>query len=337
MVLRHREGLTAVASLVVLLAGLIAYKTGPALRAIHAAQATGGLTLRPYLANSPAGAAPLIVWTESMAYLRIIWPALVFGILIAAAARIAIPQEWFAPGPDSGLRATFLGAASGAPLMLCSCCAAPVFEGIYRRTRRLDTSLALLLAAPALNPAALVLTFILFPVSVTAMRLALTMLAFFGIVWIGRLIATPVTDIALPSHSKRERQSLLAAYSNSVLHVSARTLPLILAGIPVAILMFNYLRRVPSFAVSNSFGLLILFIGTVLLLPLPTLFEIPLAYSLLLIGAPLGMVAAVLFAGAAINLPSLLIVGRTAGIKASLLLAGLVGGLATGTALAFLR
>jgi uncharacterized membrane protein YraQ (UPF0718 family) len=186
MVLRHREGLTAVVLLVVLLAGLIAYKTGPALTAIHAAQATGGLTLRPYLANSPAGATPLIV-------------------------------------------------------------------------------------------------------------------------------------------------------SNSVLHVGARTLPLILAGIPVAILMFNYLRRVPSFAVSNSFGLLILFIGTVLLLPLPTLFEIPLAYSLPLIGAPLGMVAAVLFAGAAINLPSLLIVGRTAGIKASLLLAVLVGGLATGTALAFLR
>jgi hypothetical protein len=45
----------------------------------------------------------------------------------------------------------------------------------------------------------------------------------------------------------------------------------------------------------------------------------------------------VLFAGPAVNLPSLLIVGGTAGIKAGLLLALLVGGLAAGTALAFLR
>jgi uncharacterized membrane protein YraQ (UPF0718 family) len=82
---------------------------------------------------------------------------------------------------------------------------------------------------------------------------------------------------------------------------------------------------------------LIVFILAILLLPMPTLFEIPLAYSLLLIGVPLGVVVAVLFAGPAVNLPSLLIVGRTAGLRASLLLAGVVGGLATATALAFSR
>jgi uncharacterized membrane protein YraQ (UPF0718 family) len=37
-----------------------------------------------------------VVWAESLAYVRIIWPALVFGIIIAAAARAAIPQDWFA-------------------------------------------------------------------------------------------------------------------------------------------------------------------------------------------------------------------------------------------------
>jgi uncharacterized membrane protein YraQ (UPF0718 family) len=68
-----------------------------------------------------------------------------------------------------------------------------------------------------------------------------------------------------------------------------------------------------------------LFIGAVFLLPLPTLFEIPLAYSLLLSGAPLGMIAAVLFIGPAVNLPSLLVVSRAAGIKAGLLLAVLTG------------
>jgi uncharacterized membrane protein YraQ (UPF0718 family) len=80
---------------------------------------------------------------------------------------MAIPRDWFAlalSGP--GLRSTFSGAAAGVPLMLCSCCAPPVFEGMYGRTRRLGASLALMLAAPGLNPTALALTFILFPVPV---------------------------------------------------------------------------------------------------------------------------------------------------------------------------
>jgi len=48
---------------------------------------------------------------------------------------------------------------AGAPLMLCSCCVAPIFTGVYERSARLGPSLGLMLAAPALNPAALILTF----------------------------------------------------------------------------------------------------------------------------------------------------------------------------------
>jgi uncharacterized protein len=93
----------------------------------------------------------------------------------------------------------------------------------------------------------------------------------------------------------------------------------------------------PSFGTSASVGMLIPFLGAVLLLPMPTLFEIPLAYGLLLSGAPHGLVAAVLFIGPAVNLPSLLVVGRAAGIKASLPLALLTGGLAIAITLAFHR
>jgi len=190
-----------------------------------------------------------------------------------------------------------------------------------------------MLAAPGLNPAALALTFILFPVSVAAGRLALTTVALIGVAGIGKLVSEPTKEIREHSHS-REQQSVLAAYVDSVMHVGLRTVPLILVGVPIAIVIFNHIRGIPSFGVSNSAGMLILFLGAVLLLPMPTLFEIPLAYSLLLSGAPLGMVAAVLFIGPAVNLPSLLVVGRAAGIKASLLLALLTGGLAAATALA---
>ena len=92
-----------------------------------------------------------------------------------------------------------------------------------------------------------------------------------------------------------------------------------------------------ALSASRSVAMLAIFVVAVLLLPMPTLFEIPLAYSLLLIGAPLGMLVAALFAGPAVNFPSLLIVGRTAGIKASLLLTAVVGGLAIVTVLLFPR
>ena len=132
----------AVALLVALMVGLIAYKIGSALRVVQTARLTGVLNLHPYLASQRGPVTLVAIWMKSLAYLRIIWPALVFGILIAAGAHIAIPPDWIALNFNrSKAYSTFAGAAAGVPLMLCSCCVAPVFEGVYARTRRLDTSI----------------------------------------------------------------------------------------------------------------------------------------------------------------------------------------------------
>jgi len=105
---RRGEGRAAIALLVGLMASLIAYKTGPALRTIQTAQSTGQLKPRSYLVNSSLSAKPGVLWTESSAYFRIIWPALAFGILISAAARMVIRQDWFAPAfTGSGVWSTF--------------------------------------------------------------------------------------------------------------------------------------------------------------------------------------------------------------------------------------
>jgi hypothetical protein len=76
----------AIVLLIVLVASLIVYKKEPALDAIRAAKSSGWLMPRPYLTSSILSAKPEVVWAESLAYVRIIWPALLFGILIAAAA-----------------------------------------------------------------------------------------------------------------------------------------------------------------------------------------------------------------------------------------------------------
>src|SRR5439155_14739207 len=102
-----------------------------------------------------------------------VFVALAFGILLGAIVRAFIPDRWLARTLGaSGFRGILLAALAGMPLMLCSCCVAPLFEGVYARTRRLGPALGLMFAAPALNPAVLAVTFLLFPASIAWVRLA---------------------------------------------------------------------------------------------------------------------------------------------------------------------
>src|SRR5438132_10945910 len=145
----------------VIVGALIAYKSSAALAVIGKVSATGVFKPRgnviPRVGASDAG-----VLTRTLNYFLVIWPALVFGILISAAVSTFVSPQWLSRliGRRS-LRSQAIAGLAGAPLMLCSCCVAPIFTGVYERSARLGPSLGLLLAAPALNPAALILTFIL--------------------------------------------------------------------------------------------------------------------------------------------------------------------------------
>src|SRR5262249_30331330 len=102
-------------------------------------------------------------------------------ILIGAVVRAALPARWTSRilSADGPLGVT-MGAAIGAPLMLCACCVAPVFDGTYARTRRLGPALSLMLAAPGLNPADLAVTFLVFPRGIALARLSLSLLLVFA-------------------------------------------------------------------------------------------------------------------------------------------------------------
>src|SRR2546421_7028354 len=156
----------------VIVGALIAYKSSTALGVIGKVYATGVIKPRsnviPRVGASNAG-----VLTRTLNYFLVIWPALVFGILISAAVSTFVSPQWLSRllGKRS-LRSQVFAGLAGAPLMLCSCCVAPIFTGVYERSARLGPSLGLMLAAPALNPAALILTFMLFNYKVGVIRVA---------------------------------------------------------------------------------------------------------------------------------------------------------------------
>ena len=316
-------------------AGLVFYKFKGSLIAIQKVWLSGVLSVRTDVLV-PGKAGGFAVALSTLNYFGVIWPALAFGILISAAVRAFVPRLWivrFFGG--HWLRGQFTASAACAPLMLCSCCVAPIFSAIYERSSRLGPSLAVMLASPSLNPAALVLTFMLFSPKVAATRFLMAMIAvLFG----GFLIERFFTKtMPLPIH--REEADPIApgglfeavsAFCRSLLYMIVRTIPVLIVGVICSMLLVQYVPK--ELLSSSGFRYLVVAATALIAVPLalPTFFEIPLALGLLAAGAPVGAAAALLFAGPAVNWPSLLTLAKSTNWKIAIALAIFIWVIATG-------
>src|SRR5437899_153343 len=294
--------------------GLVFYKTRTSLAVLRAVWQTGIINARPEVVSFGHQASAVDALHRSLNYVLVIWPALAFGILISAAVRAYVPADTWkrifsARGSISQLRAGL----AGAPLMLCSCCVAPIFGAVYENSSRLAPALTLMLASPALNPAALALTFMLFGPGIGAMRLILSVA---GVAAIGpsvELLFPRVQVLAAPSELRNGAPK--ESFGQALYNVLVRTVPALIVGLLVSMILVQSLPA-GAFAGGTSRVAAILSVATLAVpLALPTFLEIPLALSLLSAGLPTGAAVALLFAGPAINLPSLLATARIAGWK----------------------
>ena len=310
------------------LAGLVAYKWNAALLVLQKVRSSGALSTRPDVVAFGQDTG-FVAAQHSLNYFAVIWPALTFGILIGAAVRAFVPPEWFAQILSrKPLRAQVAAGVAGAPLMLCSCCVAPVFSAMYERSSRLGPSLAMMLASPSLNPAALVLTFLLFAPKVAAARLLMAAVTvFLGSFVIERLFPrdTPLfnrkrTEYRTPA----DLQERASAFFASLLDMLIRTVPALVLGVVSSMLLIQYVP--PGLLASSGFRFFAVLAAASIAVPLalPTFFEVPLALGFLSAGAPVGAVAAFLFAGPAINLPSLLALARSTNWRIATVLAAVV-------------
>src|SRR5262245_918508 len=158
--------------------GLVVYKTRTSLAVLRTVWSTGIINARPNVISFGSEASAVDALHRSLNYVLVIWPALVFGILISAAVRAYVPADvWKRIFSTRGTVSQMRAGLAGAPLMLCSCCVAPIFGAVYENSSRLAPAVTLMLASPALNPAALALTFMLFGPAVGAMRIILSVIA----------------------------------------------------------------------------------------------------------------------------------------------------------------
>lgn len=309
----------------VIVGALIAYKSSAALGVIGRVSATGVFTPRGSVIPG-VGAAEAGIVTRTLNYFLIIWPALLFGILISAAVSTFISPRWLERlvGKRS-LRSQAIAGLVGAPLMLCSCCVAPIFTGVYERSARLGPSLGLMLAAPALNPAALILTFMLFDYKVGMVRLgaAMTAVLLTGMI-ADRLFGKTSVSCDKDDWQAEARPTDFVHFLRACIRVAVRLVPLIIIGVLLSMIIAQFVPAGTYNSNLAKFLAIIVVAAVAVPLALPTFFEIPLALILLASGTPIGAAVAMLIAGPAINLPSLMTIARSTNWKVAVTVGGFV-------------
>ena len=307
-------------------APLLIYKTTSSIGVLSSVWTSHTIRARPQI----VGLSPMpeiSVLQRSLNYFAAIWPALVFGILIGAAVRAFVSPEWFRRVlKQRSLKTQFAAGLAGAPLMLCSCCVAPIFTSVAERSARIGPALALMLASPALNPAALALTFMLFEPRIGIGRALISMLA---VALIG-----PATErifqngtlrkTAEPETTATVRENASLRFLRAVAAVSIRTIPVLAAGLFVSMFIVQWLPAHALESAGTRVAAILIAATVAVPLALPTFLEIPLALGLLAGGFPAGAAVALLFAGPVVNLPSLFSVARVSGWKLAATVAGMV-------------
>jgi uncharacterized protein len=318
--------------ILVIVGALIAYKSSAALAVIGKVSATGVFTPRGNVVPQ-VGASDVGVLIRTLNYFLVIWPALLFGILISAAVSTFISPRWLERliGRRS-LRSQAIAGLAGAPLMLCSCCVAPIFTGVYERSARLGPSLALMLGAPALNPAALVLTFMLFDYKVGVVRLGASLAAvlFTGMI-ADKLLGRTHVSCDKDDWRAEARPTNFIHFLRACARVAMRIVPVIIIGVLLSMVIAQVLPVNTFDSTIGKIAVIAVVAAFAVPLALPTFFEIPLALILLASGAPTGAAVAMLIAGPAVNLPSLFTITRSTNWKVAAVVAASIWVLAVGS------
>jgi len=281
-------------------------------------------------------------WHFTAAYLSSVWPALVAGLVLAAAIQVLLPASWLqralcrAGGTRDGVRGALLAVFT----LMCSCCAAPMAVALRRLRANLPATVGFWLGNPALNPVVLVLCLAVLPWPWAVLRLAAGLVVVAaGIVAVGREERgpRPLGDPPVTAPATGEpvvQGSLPALFFRAFAGLGSRLLPEFLVVV-FALGAFRSVLFPLGHAAPNVALLIAALVIAGLLLPVPTGGEVAVVAAGLAAGMPVAAAAALLVTLPMLSLPSLLMVRsvvpqgvllRTAGAVAGVgLLAALLG------------
>jgi uncharacterized membrane protein YraQ (UPF0718 family) len=284
----------------------------------------GSGSLGSSIVTGGAAAPPAVSLSAGLAFARTyflaIWPALVAGLVLAAAVQTALPRDWVARLVGRG-RGAVAGGALALPGMMCSCCAAPIAVGMRRRAADVRAALAFWLASPALNPVVLVFCALVLPWPWTVLRLV----GGLAVVGIAALVArrgtatataTAVTDPADGAAEAAEDDlrplgvRFLAALGGLAVRLLPEYVLLVVALGALRGLLFPLGAGLAGLHGAVVVGIVVLLAVAGTLLPVPTGAEVAVVAALLAAGVAPALAATLLITLPAVSLPSLLMVRR---------------------------
>jgi uncharacterized membrane protein YraQ (UPF0718 family) len=300
----------------VLVAGLLVWaKWQPYWVKVPAVAESGSLG-KSILAGTPSGVSVRGGLAFAGTYFLAIWPALVAGLVIAAAVATVLPADWLARafGRD-GAGGAVRGGALALPSMMCSCCAAPIAVGLRQRSASVLSSLTYWLANPALNPVVLAFCAFVLPWPWTVLRAGAGLVVVVGAVLIARRSPIRTVDDSVPEPEPTpDDRPLAIRFLVALGRLAVRLLPEYLVLVVVLGAFRGVLFPLSSGLMSGT--TLLLVVGVVLLavagtlLPVPTGAEVAVIAALLAAGIAPPLAAALLVTLPALSLPSLLMVRR---------------------------
>ncbi len=242
---------------------------------------------------------------------------------------------------DSAAANVLCGAVAGAPLGVCTNCATPVGQSLLMGGASARMTVAAMISSPLLNPVVIAMAFVLFPLPVAMMRVAVPLILLTAVPWLVPENRPVARSFAMPEIQEPLRQRLLhfgSSFGRNLLRLTLLTLPWMLLA---ALLGATAAELVPAYGTHlpvTALGVVaVALFGT--LLPVPMAFDVALAFVLYHAGVPTPYVVALLCTLGPVSVYSLSALGQQLGRKTSLRLAGATAalGIVAGLAVLFGR
>lgn len=313
-----KRTLFAIGILVLIFGVIIVYEWGGTLAGVKTTMNENKVITAKLLEENKIPVHTFILYTI-VDYAKHSWLCLFLAFIAAGALQEFAPRDKVIKLMGSGRGPVpYIVAGAGGPLLsMCSCSIIPLFGGLYKRGAGLGPAVTFLLAAPAFNPAAILLTLGLLGWKFAMARVVVAVTAGILVGYITDRIFKNSLPPPEPVHIdteangiQQESQGFTKRLMNMFLYsweFVKMVLPLILLGVICAGLVKVFLP--PAVIVKYlGNGILPIMLSSAIgvFMYTPTLVEVPLVRGLLESGMGTGAALAFLLTGPALSLPSIL-------------------------------
>lgn len=244
--------------------------------------------------------------------------ALPFGAALMTLMASAKPKRF-----QSAAANIACGMVAGAPMGVCTNCATPIGQSLLMGGASSRMTVAAMISSPSFNPVVLAMAFVLFPLPLAALRVAVPLLLVALLPWLvqendgsKKILEMPELPVSLGARLS----AFFHSYGSNLLKLTLATAPWMLLAALLGAFASQVIPAYGTHLPLSAIGVVLVAIfGT--LLPVPMALDVALAFVLYHAGVPVPYVAALLCTLGPVSVYSLAALARQLGRTSALRLA----------------